>query len=236
MSRIFKAIGSVILLVLIIYVAYRNIMLHFIPSVDLIKDESTSTLYNSIIPNTNNKEWINYYYSHDSVSSDNIPEEMKFNIAFKNMHTASSVVKEKDIEGIYNKVFGPNTYKKIDSFSGTCSDYVYNSLNSEYIENKSQVNDCKSSNISILSKIVDAKISNNKEEITVVIAYMNSDSKTIYKDCDSNLASCNNVLKSNYTDFDESNLEEYKNTLHKYKFTFIANNDEYYFKEVKKLK
>ena len=45
MDRAIKVVGSVLLAVFIGYVMYRNIMLRFIPSSDLIKDEETKAMY-----------------------------------------------------------------------------------------------------------------------------------------------------------------------------------------------
>ena len=234
MDKAIKILGTLIVIVLLSYLIYRNIMLHFIPSSDLVKDESTSALYNKMQPNTTNKEWLNYYFSHNKVTAYGIPEEMKYNIAFKATGLSSNKITEKELREGYERIFGLNSYVQTDSFMAGCNLYEYDSRNSTYINNERKI--CDKNDISIISKIVDAKERNGSFDITVVIAYMDNSKKIIYKTCNSDMTNCSEELESNYTDFDEANLDKYKNKLHKYKFKYKLTNGEYFFTESQKLK
>lgn len=234
MKKGLKIIGTIIFIILLSYIIYRNINLQTIPSVDLIKDEATSSLYHGVLPNTSNSTWTNYYYSHSSLTSKELPEEIKYNIAYKNSGTAMSFIDEKNIKESYEKIFGPNTYQGIDQFSDGCNTYTYDSISSRYM--KITTNSCTPSNMYILSKIVDAKYVKDKMEITVVIAYLDQTKKIVYKDCNEDMTSCKNKLVENFENFDEADLEKEKEELHKYQFTFFNEQDEYYFESVKKIK
>ena len=48
MKNVFKAIFTLVIIIFIGYVIYRNMLLSTIPSVDLIKDEKTMSMYNNI--------------------------------------------------------------------------------------------------------------------------------------------------------------------------------------------
>ncbi len=234
MKKIFKIVYTILIIILIFYIAYRNINLRKIPSVDLIKDEKTFSLYNSILPNTSNKNWTNYYYSNDYLNSENIPKEMKYNIAFKNMSTGAESISEKELKKSYEKIFGINTYNKVEYFIGGCNKYFYNNKNKTYEKLNSK--NCPKNNISILSKIVDAKLTDENFTITVVIVYLDNNKKIVYKSCDKDMNKCNNVLLNNFEVFDEDNIDTKKYDLNKYNFTFKIIDDEYYFSSVKKVK
>ena len=234
MQKVLKGIVSVIILFFGVYVIYRNLNLRKIPSVDLIKDEQTSSLYHRMLPNTANKEWLNYYYSHRSLTKDEVDEDLKYNIAYKNTGASESTLKEEKLRTSFEKVFGPNTYKRVDSFIGGCNTYRYDSKVKSYIKMTSEV--CKMSDIYILSKIIDAKIVKEKMEITVAIAYMDKTQKIIYRDCNKRMDQCSSILKQNVVAYDEANLDAKKDKLQTYKFIYTSIHDEYYFESVKKLK
>lgn len=234
MRKVLKVIGTIILVCFLIYVFYRNINLRTIPSVDLIKDESTSSLYHSILPNTSNSSWTNYYYNNASLTVNDIPEELKYNIAYKNTGTAESVIKEEVIKKAYEKVFGTNTYKAVESFIGGCNTYKYDEKSLSYVKITNDI--CKTPNIYILSKIVDADLTDTKMDITVVIAYIDKAKKIVYQNCNDDMTTCNNTLVKSFIDFDEASLDEEKYNLQKYKFTFTTTNNKYYFSSVKKIK
>lgn len=234
MKKVFKVIFTIIFICLLIYVVYRNINLRTIPSSDLIKDEATSRLYYNLLPNTGNGEYTNYYFSHNKVDVEDIPSAMKYNIAYKNTGSGESILKEEIIKKEYEEVFGPDSYKSVKSFVGGCNTYTYDDVTLIYKKATSEV--CKANNISILSKIVDASISGNNMDIEVAIAYIDNNKKMVYKSCNDDLTSCSNVLKKNFTEFDEADLDVEEYDLHKFKFTYQLNNEEYYFKSVSKVK
>lgn len=234
MKKGLKIIASIVIGLLLIYVVYRNINLRKIPSVDLIKDEQTSSLYHRVLPNTTNGEWINYYYSSNSLTTGEIPKQMKYNIAYKNTNTSDNKIAEEKLKAAYERVFGPNTYKTVESFTGGCNTYTYDINTTSY--NKTTSENCKTSNIYILSKIIDAKMTKDTMEITVTIAYLDKIKKIVYKECNKDLSVCNNILEEAFNEFDEANLDQKKYNLSKYKFTYKILEDEYYFESVKKIK
>lgn len=234
MKRILRIIIYVLLIAFFSYTIYRNLKLHVIPSVDLIKDEATTTLYQRMIPTTSNLVWKNFYYSHDSVTLKDIPEAMRYNIAYKNTSTSSSNIAEDDLKKGYEKVFGPNTYKRVDSFMGGCNSYTFDEKEKTYNSTKRTV--CQNTDISILSRIVDANANKNKMDITVVIVYIDEAKKEVYKNCNEDMSKCSNIIKKNIVDFDEKDIDVTDKTLKKYKFTYNKIDDEYYFDSIKKIK
>ena len=233
MKKVFKAILTIIFIGLVIYVIYRNIALRKIPSENLIKDEATSSLYHDILPNSSNTIWANYYFSHDNVSQKDIPTDMTYNIAFKKIGSSEKQISSDKFKESYEALFGPNTYKPVSTFTGGCNTYTYDDNTKIY--SKTTNIPCPSTKVYILSKIVDAEYTDKNMEITVVIAYIDNETKTVYKECNEDMSSCSSVIKNNFTEFDEANLEQVKDKLHKYKFTYNNINDEYYFSSVRKI-
>ncbi len=234
MDRAIKIVGSILLAVFISYVVYRNIMLRFIPSSDLVKDEETKAMYHRTLPNTTNTLWKNLYFSNDNVKVSDIPNGMKYNIAYKNTGSGASKIENEELKKAYEKTFGPGTYKETNSFIGGCSTYTYNNSTNEYIVVQRKT--CEELDTTILSKIVDVKMKKDTMEIDVVIAYLDGKNKKVYKDCNDDMTSCSNIIKDNFSAFDESDLELIKNSLHKYKFIYKEIDQEYYFSETRKLK
>lgn len=234
MRKGLKIITSIGIAILLIYITYRNINLRKIPSVDLIKDEQTSSLYRRILPNTIKGEWINYYYSNSSLTIKEIPKQMKYNIAYKNTNTSDNKIAEEKLKTAYERIFGPNTYEMTETFTGGCNTYTYDINTKSY--NKTTTETCKTPSIYILSKIIDAKMTKDTMEITVTIAYLDKIKKIVYKDCNKDLSVCNNILEEKFSEFDEANLDQKKYNLSKYKFIYKMLNDEYYFESVKKIK
>ncbi|MCI8547482.1 MAG: hypothetical protein HFJ38_01195 [Bacilli bacterium] len=232
MKKIFKGIYTFLIVILVGYIIYRNIKLGTVPSASLIKDEHTLSLYNHLLPNTDNKSWVNYYYSQKDLSVEDIPVDMKYNIAFRSMGTGESIILENKFRESYEKIFGKNSYKSVASFYGGCSTYTYNASKQTYEKtiNKS----CDAKDISILSKIVDASQSDSSMTITVVIAYIHNTKKEVYKTCNKDLTDCKDVLFSGFDKFDEADLDYKKYKLDKYVFTFDAIGDEYYFSHMRK--
>lgn len=234
MQKVLKGIFSFVILIFLIYVGYRNINLRKIPSVDLVKDEQTAKLYNKVLPNSMNGFWNNYYYSHQTLKSEDVPDEIKFNAAYKSVNTSNNMIKEETLKNSYERIFGINTYKRVESFVGGCNTYNYDLSTAGYVKTTSKV--CQPLNISILSKIVDAKEEKDNLEIDVVIAYIDRTNKIVYQECSDDLSTCSNIIEKEIAEFDEANLDTKKYDLLKYKFTFKIVNDEYYFDSVRKLK
>lgn len=234
MKKAFKFVFTIIILAFISYVIYRNVKLSTIPSVDLIKDEKTMSMYNNIMPNTSNNKWKNLYFSEESINVQNIPIEMKYNITFKNMGTGESTILEDRVKKAYEKLFGSGSYQRISSFQGGCNTYNYVTTRKAY--EKNQNIKCENTGISILSRIIDAKQKDDYMTITVVIAYIDKDKKLVYKNCNTDMSKCTDILEKDFTNFDEDNLLSIKNKLNKYTFTYKLVDKEYYFKSVKRTK
>ncbi len=234
MKQKIKMFIYVVVILFLVYTLYRNMKLHVVPSVDLIKDEATATLYSKILPNTDNLVWRNYYYSHDSLTASEIPEAMRFNIAYRNTGSSMPEIKEEKIKKAYENVFGKNSYKKVNSFIGGCNTYIYDNDTKQYISNKRET--CTDKGISVLSKIVDAKMSDKTQELTVVIAYIDNNKKQVYYNCNKDMTSCNGIIKKNVTDFDEDSIDNNDKKLNRYIFTYNSDNGEYYFNSVRKIK
>lgn len=234
MQKVFKIITSIVIFLFLIYVGYRNINLRKVSSTNLIKDEQTSSLYHRILPNTVKEEWTNYYYSRNSLTIEEIPKEIKYNIAYKNTNISDNKIAEEKMKNSYERIFGQNTYQPVESFIGGCNTYTYDQNTRSY--NNTTKEACKPSNIYILSKIVDAKTKEDIMEITIAIAYLDKIKKMVYKECNKDMSKCSNILEKSFTEFDEANLDPKKYDLSKYKFTYELINDEYYFNSVKKIK
>lgn len=234
MKKVFKVMYTIVIIILVGYIIYRNIRLGTIPSVDLIKDEQTISLYNRLLPNTDNKTWLNYYYSKDEIKVSDIPEDMKYNLAFRSMGTGESVILEEKFKVAYEKIFGKNSYKSTANLYGGCNTYTYNASKNTYEKTNSKF--CEDKEISILSRIIDAKQSNEEMTITVVIAYINNNKKQVFKTCNSEMTSCSDVIASNFDKFDEDDLDYKKHKLSKYTFTFDIKEDGYYFSHMQKNK
>ncbi len=233
MKNILKGILIFIIFLFLGYVLYRNIMLHKVPTIDLIKNESTSKLYRMMIPNSENPIWQTYLYNND-VNHKTFKDEIKYNLAYKNTGTSSSTIEEEKIKQSYEKVFGPNTYKQVNTILAGCEEYNYDLASKSYIIKERKT--CNKGNITILSRIINAKESKDNFNLTVEIAYLDNSNKTVYRECDKTLKNCSGIIKKDFKEFDEANLSESNYNLHKYTFYYKDQNGNYYFDHNKKIK
>lgn len=140
---------------------------------------------------------------------------------------------EENAKIIYNKIFGPYIEYKVIKESTMCPTLSFDSNKRIY----HYKNDCKNTtNISRYNKIIDVKEEENKIVVTEQVAYYTSEMLednvfVTYIDAVNKKNSIGTISES--TEVQMNNL---KNSLSRYKYTFKKWNNQYYFYSIERVK
>ena len=177
--------------------------------------------------NTNlDSDNFNYLYN-NNYTSDNIDNKVKLNMAYQLISSNISnnngviIVSNDKLKDSYNKLFNDNNYS-IDNFNDSCINFIYNKNNDNYMAIEV---DCDN-NKSIKKEIINIYEEDSNIVIDAIVGIYDS-KESILSNIDGN------VIKNNYNNED---LSKYKDNLNKYRYTFINNNDNYYFNSISKIK
>ena len=177
--------------------------------------------------NTNlDSDNFNYLYN-NNYTSDNIDNKVKLNMAYQLISSNISnnngviIVSNDKLKDSYNKLFNDNNYS-IDNFNDSCINFIYNKNNDNYMAIEV---DCDN-NKSIKKEIINIYEEDSNIVIDAIVGIYDS-KESILSNIDGN------VIKNNYNNED---LSKYKDNLNKYRYTFINDNDNYYFNSISKIK
>lgn len=183
-------------------------------------------LFDMINTNLDNDNF-NYLYSND-YTSNNIDNDIKLNMAYQLLDSNSIINKDgviivsnDKLRNSYNKLFNDNNYE-IDNFNNSCISFIYNKYNDSYMAIEV---DCDN-NKSIKKEIINIYEEDSNIVIDAIVGIYDS-KESILSNIDGN------VIKNNYNNED---LSKYKDNLDKYRYTFINDNDNYYFNSISKIK
>ena len=170
----------------------------------------------------------NYSYLYDrSYNISNIDNNVKLNMAYllvdsSNISSSNSVimVSNKDLEDNYNKIFNDNNYIE-ENFNYQCLNFIYNENNDSYMAIDIECD---------INKEIKQEITNIYEEDNNIII---ETILGIYNTIDNTLSDVeDNIISDNYNG---ENIVEYTNELNKYRYTFINDNNNYYFNSIEKI-
>ena len=141
------------------------------------------------------------------------------------IQTANNVYNETNIKQLYEKVYGVNSYRRLENLNCPCTTYVFDSSKTEY---KIDQDGC-GFNGGYEDKIDEVRKYNDKIEIITTYYYEGIDSNTgNYRVCTD--INCNNVLSETQEYVEINAFEQYKNQLNKLTYTYnLAENGSYYY-------
>lgn len=168
----------------------------------------------------------NYLYKEDYKVKD-IDNNVKLNISYMNIkdnnistNNGVKTVNEDIIRESYNKIFNDNKYE-VSNFNYSCLNFIYNKNTLSYMAIDTGCDIDKT----IIKDIVDIKENNNNIDITALVGINDKNNNTLY-----NING--DLIDGNY---DNKDLSKYKDKLSKYKYTFILDDDNYYFWSIEKV-
>lgn len=151
----------------------------------------------------------------------NINSSIKLTMAYNLVN--NDTFTEEDIKNAYIKLFGNDKNFKNTSFEYECKKFNYDESNNTY---NLISNECINiSSKEIIEKIINISEKDNKVIITTLLG--------IYDNSDKSLYNYKNLYNPIAVDLNSNfNIEDYKNKLSMYKYTFIKDNVNYYFDNI----
>ena len=239
-GKIFRRdIIIIILLAIIIYLVYFMYNHNYINfsinsnmnNVTLTNDKKvvkTNNDYSYLLDNVNVKlpfENSNslYLYLKD-YSESNINEYIKLTMAYNYIEKDEFSVDE--LHDAYIKLFNTDKNFKNTSFDYECKKFKYDDTNNTYAMVS---NECiNTSSKEILERIINTSAKKDKVIITTVVGVYDKSNNTLYN--------YKNIYDPIAVDLNSNfNIKDYQNKLNIYRYTFIKNNDNYYFDNIKKV-
>lgn len=208
---------------------------------------NTKTNYTNIISylqlNTLPDEYYGYFYKKEEVTTDTIPNNIKIYMAIRKIITANKLknnieIKASDVEDALVSIFGTNVKYNHQSITGNNNSYTtFKYDKGIYKEDKTKCDDiCNNPRTdSIISNIVKVDNTDNStivyEQVAFVSTGYDPDTKKItyyiYKDIDK---------KELVSKEDSYSIDNCKDKLNTYKYTFKKDKDNYYFERVELVK
>ena len=164
-----------------------------------------------------------YLYLKDYNES-NINDSIKLTIAYNYLNKDEFSADE--IYDAYIKLFNTDKNFKNTSFDYECKKFKYDDATNTYILVN---NECIStSSKEIIERIINTSVKNDKVIITTVVGVYDSSNKSLYN--------YKNIYDPIAVDLNNNfNITDYQNKLSTYKYTFVTDNDNYYFDSIKKI-
>ena len=159
----------------------------------------------------------------DNYNESNINDSIKLTMAYNYINSDSFSVD--DIKNAYTKLFNTDKNFKNVSFDYECKKFKYDeSSNSYSLVNNECINP---SSKEILESIINTTKKENKVIITTVVGVFDKNNNSLYN--------YKNIYEPIAVNLNNNfSIKNYQNKLNTYKYTFIKNNDSYYFDSIHK--
>lgn len=168
-----------------------------------------------------------YYLYKDNYTNDSISNTVKLNMAYQllkkeNIKNENSVinVKENDIKNAYKKIFGNLDNYKAENFNNSCIQFIYNENSKNYMAIDTT---CDTNNEELIEQIKNIYEEDSKIIIETIVGTKTQDNNLVNID--------GNIITDNYS----GNINEYEESLNKYKYVFELKDKNYYLKEINKI-
>lgn len=168
-----------------------------------------------------------YYLYKDNYTNDSISNTVKLNMAYQllkkeNIKNENSVinVKENDIKNAYKKIFGNLDNYKAENFNNSCIQFIYNENSKNYMAIDTT---CDTNNEELIEQIKNIYEEDSKIIIETIVGIKTQDNNLVNID--------GNIITDNYS----GNINEYEESLNKYKYVFELKDKNYYLKEINKI-
>lgn len=174
-----------------------------------VSDRTQADKYCSVLEVT---KGYNSYYEYDFLASDGSTIKQSGDYY---------TVNEEDLKMSYEKIFGPNTYKRISEFNCLCAKYIYN-------DNKYRaVEDGCGFTSSYNEMIEEVRKYNDRIEISAIYYYHKFDIETETYCTDENCAEV--ILENSNGGTAETFISNYKDRLNRLIYTYELSEDGYYY-------
>jgi hypothetical protein len=199
---------------------------------DNIKDsnwylENYSYLIDNIKTNLSSDD-ITYLYQGnytETTINNNIRLNMAYQLLDNNEITIENsviTISEEDLKDNYKKIFGSLDNYKAENFTNNCIQFIYNKTMYMAIDTN-----CNDNSLEIIEKIKNIYEEDNNIIIETIVG--------LYNNSDNSLSNINNqIVVNNYSKSD--NLSNLEDKLNSYKYTFQKIDNNYYLKEINKVK
>lgn len=166
------------------------------------------------------------YLYNDDYNIKDISNEVKLNMAYQLIDKDS--IDKKDgfimldssvLEEQYKSIFGKKIDFKNEDFTSDCIHFIYNKDLDKYLAVEL---DCAVNDKEIKEEILSIREEDGKIIISTILGIYNSKDKTI------------NNLDDSFSKKFKDNLKDYEKDLDSYEYTFIKEEDNYYFKSIKR--
>lgn len=250
---IFRKIIIIILLLLVI--AYETKLLYENNLIPYFQKQNTTTEVNNkddvskknTVSKTKDLYLENYSYLLNNIKTDltdentyylyksnykelTIKNDIRLNMAYQlltesDKKTENNVItiSNDTLKASYKKIFGTTTNYKESNFNSNCLIFIYDNVTDNYLAINTT---CEEQNTKLIEKITNIYEQDNNVIIETVVGVYNKDTNKLTK------TDKTEVLDT-YTE--DINLEEYKNILDNYKYTFKNIDNNYYFDSIEKI-
>lgn len=140
--------------------------------------------------------------------------------------TGYGTIKENDVRLAYEKIFGPNTYKRVDQIDLNCPVYKFNPDTNSYEGNTN----CEKIPTYYSREVVTAiKKYNDRMEFISVVVFEDMN-YNLYRDFDrTQYIKTLTYEESSNVDSKEIYIRQIQDSLQEYKYTFLLNEDGFYY-------
>ena len=185
-----------------------------------------SYLLDNIKTNINGED--KYYLYKDNYIEESISNRVRLNMSYQllkkeNIKNENSVINidENDIKNAYKKIFGSLENYKAENFNNSCVQFIYNDNSKNYMAIDTS---CEVNNEELIEQVKNIYEEDNKIIIETIVGIK-------VKENNSLINIDGNVITDNFP----GNINEYEESLNKYKYIFELKDKSYYLKEINRI-
>ena len=178
-------------------------------------------------------------YGNKKLSTSEMENNYKFKLAgrifYDKMNQISSSnemmiyeIAEEDVKSAYERIFGPNSYNQVSKFSLGCGDYNYDSNKKVY--SLLQPGCGGTTSFGAFENIIKVLKYEDRIEIIGAVVFADQETSVLYKDYSrTTKLSEFNCATTNYETYFETYINDNKDNLQQYTYTFKLGDDGFYY-------
>ncbi len=184
--------------------------------------------YSYLLDNIKTNLTDSYYLYKDNYSEDTIDIMVRLNMAYQllskdkiNISNSVITINENDIKDAYKKIFGSLDKYSAKNFNEDCIQFIYNENSKTYLAIDTE---CQNKVTEKVEKIENIYEEDNNIVIETIVG--------VYDKENNSLTNINgDIVSDNFS----NNIDEYKESLDSYKYTFIKEDENYYLEKIEKI-
>ena len=184
--------------------------------------------YSYLLDNIKTNLTDSYYLYKDNYSEDTIDIMVRLNMAYQllskdkiNISNSVITINENDIKDAYKKIFGSLDKYSSKNFNDDCIQFIYNENSKAYLAIDTE---CQNKVTEKVEKIENIYEEDNNIVIETIVG--------VYDKENNSLTNINgDIVSDNFS----NNIDEYKESLDSYKYTFIKKDENYYLEKIEKI-